>query len=98
MLDGTKLTAPRILVLMVVGGAILEGLGLYGTLVEIGHNGATIPLPGFGYALAHGAIEGAKKSFLGALMGGISSTAAGVTIAIVFGYFVALLSKPKTPK
>ncbi|MBN7772754.1 stage V sporulation protein AE [Clostridium aminobutyricum] len=96
LLDTTKLTAPRVLVLFVVLGAILQGLNLYQPLVDLAGDGATVPLPGFGYALAKGAMEGAKEGFLPAVIGGMKATAAGITVAIVFGYIVALLFNPKS--
>ncbi|MEG1930095.1 MAG: stage V sporulation protein AE [Anaerovorax sp.] len=99
LMDATKLTPPRILVILVVLGAVLGGLGLYEPLVEVGKSGATVPLPGFGYALAKGAIEGAAESgFLGALTGSIKNTAAGITAAVVFGYFIAILFSPKSKR
>lgn len=98
LFDATKLTMPRILVIFVVAGAILTGLGLYEPLVKLAKNGATVPLPGFGYALAKGAMDGAKDGFLGALSGGIKNTAAGVTAAVVFGYIVSLIFSPKSKR
>lgn len=98
LMDKTKLTAPRILVLFVVLGAVLEGLQVYQPLVDLAKSGATVPLPGFGYALAKGAIEGAGKGFLGALTGGIKATAAGVAAAIAFGYLIALVFSPKSKR
>ena len=97
LLDATKLTAPRVLVLLVVSGAVLTGLGWYQPLVELGKTGATVPLPGFGYQLAKGAMDAAAKDgFLGAVTGGIKNTAAGITAAIVFGYLIAILFTPKS--
>lgn len=96
LMDTTKLTAPRILVIFVVAGAILQGLHLYQPLVDLAGNGATVPLPGFGYALAKGAMEGVKEGFLGGLTGAIKDTAAGVTVAIVFGYIIAIIFNPKS--
>ena len=97
LMDGTKLTAPRILVLLVVTGALLTGFGLYQPLVKLAGSGATVPLPGFGYALAKGAIDAvSKEGLMGALTGGIKDTAAGITAAIVFGYIVALCFNPKS--
>ena len=98
MIDATKLTAPRILVIFVVAGAILTGLGWYEPLVKLARNGATVPLPGFGYSLAKGAIDGAKQGFLPMLAGGIKNTAAGVTAAVVFGYIVSLIFSPKSKR
>lgn len=97
LMDTTKLTPPRILVIFVVSGAVLHAFGLYQPLVDLAKTGATVPLPGFGYALAKGAIEEvAKSGLIGALTGGISATAAGVGAAIAFGYFVAIIFSPKS--
>ena len=98
LMDGTKLTAPRILVIFVVTGVVLQALDLYQPLVDLAGNGATVPLPGFGYNLAKGAMEGAKKGFLEAVTGPVNVTAAGVAVAITFGYIVSLFFSPKSPK
>lgn len=99
LMDTTKLTPPRILVIFVVAGAILTGLGIYEPIVNIAKNGATVPLPGFGYSLAKGAMEGAAENgFMGAITGGIKTTAAGITAAVVFGYLIALVFSPKSKR
>jgi stage V sporulation protein AE len=98
LIDTTKLTAPRILVIFIVAGAILTGLGIYEPLVKLANNGATVPLPGFGYALAKGAMDGAKDGFLAAISGGIKDTAAGVAAAVTFGYAIALVFSPKSKR
>lgn len=98
LMDTTKLTAPRILVIFVLTGVVLQAFGLYQPIVDLAGNGATVPLPGFGYNLAKGAIEGAEKGFLEAVTGPIKATAAGVAVAITFGYIVALIFNPKSPK
>ena len=90
------MTAPRILVIFVVSGVVLTAVHLYQPLVELAGNGATTPLPGFGYALAKGAMDGAKDGFIGAVTGAVKATAAGVTVAIAFGYFIALVFNPKS--
>ena len=97
LLDMTKLTAPRILVIFVVSGAVLHLFGLYEPLVDFGKSGATVPLPGFGYSLAKGAMEAvSKQGLLGALTGGLSSTAARIAAAIGFGYLASLTFSPKS--
>lgn len=96
LMDSTKLTAPRILVIFVVSGAVLQGFQLYQPLVDLAGCGATVPLPGFGYALAKGAMEGAKQGLVQAITGGIKATSAGISIAIVWGYIVALVFTPKS--
>ena len=96
LLSFTRLTSARILVLFVVTGVVLGGIGVYQPLVDFAGAGASVPLLGFGNALAKGAIEGAKThGILGAFSGGISRTAAGVSAAILFGWLAALLFRPK---
>ena len=98
LMDATTLTAPRILVIFVVSGIILQAVGLYEPLVKLAGNGATVPLPGFGYNLAKGAMEGAEKGFLEAIMGPLKATSAGIAVAIAFGYVISLIFTPKSPK
>lgn len=96
LMDATKLTPAHILVIFVTAGAILAGLGWYEPLVALGKNGATVPLPGFGYSLVKGAIEEVDKiGLLGAFIGGVKNTSAGITAAIVFGYFISLIFSAK---
>ena len=93
----TRLTPARILVIFVTAGAILTAFGLYKPLIDIGGAGASVPLTGFGYSLAEGAIEGARSDgLLGAITGSIKATAAGIAAAIFFGYLFALIFTPKT--
>ena len=92
----TKLTSARILVGYVTAGVILTALGLYGPLVDFAGAGATVPLSGFGYLLANGVKEAvAEKGFFGAITGGVTAAAGGITAAIFFGYLAAILFKPK---
>ena len=89
----------RILVAFVTTGAILGGLGIYQYLVDFAGAGATVPLTGFGYNLAKGAIKGVKESgIIGAFTGGITASAGGIAAAIFFGYIASLISKPKMKK
>ena len=91
----TKLTNARILVLFVVSGVALTALGVYKPLVDFAGAGATVPLTGFGYSLALGAIEAVNRyGLIGAFVGGITRTAAGITAAVVFGLINALIFKP----
>jgi len=95
LIDKTKLTPARILVCFVVLGVILTAVGVYKPLVDWAGAGATVPLTGFGYALAVGTRKYVEeKGLLGAMSGGLAATAAGVTAAVFFGYLAALLSKP----
>jgi len=92
----TKLTSARILVGYVTAGVILGALGLYKPLIDFAGAGATVPLTGFGYLLAKGAIEGAKtQGILGAFTGGVTAGAAGIAAAVFLGYVAALIFKPR---
>lgn len=97
LLDCTKLTNGKIMVLFLVAGAVLQAIGVYGPIVEFAGAGATVPISGFGYALAKGAMERVTSDgILGAFSGGLSATASGITAAIVFGYLAALIANPKS--
>lgn len=95
----TKITPARILVLFLMIGAILGGFGIYNYIVEWAGAGATIPITGFGNALARGAVTGAKTDGLfGAIAGGLIATSAGIAISIGLSYLVALCTSSKTKK
>ena len=95
----TRLTPARILVLFVTLGVLLGALGLYAPLVDFAGAGASVPLTGFGYSLANGAIDGAmNEGLLGAITGGVKATAGGIAAAVLFGYAFALIFTPKTKK
>ena len=97
IMNRTKLTPAHILVIFVTSGVILGALGIYEPLVKFAEAGATVPLTGFGYALAKGAFEGVDKNgIIGAFTGGIQATAGGVAAAIIFGYIISIVSNPKT--
>ena len=97
LIDKTKLTPARIMVLYVVAGAFLTLFGIYQKVVSFGGAGATVPIIGFGYSLAKGVMKDvSEKGFFGIFTGGISATSAGVCAVILFGYLAALLCKPKS--
>ena len=97
LIDRTKLTPARILVLYVVLGVALGGLGLYKPLVDFAGAGATTPLTGFGYLISKGVREAVdEKGLLGALTGGLDAAAGGIAAAMVFGYLICLIFKGKT--
>lgn len=99
LIDKTKLTPARILVIFVTLGAILGGLGIYQYLVDFAGAGATVPLTGFGNLLAKGAIKKVETDgIIGAFTGGTAAAAGGITSAIFFGYIASLISKPKMKK
>lgn len=92
----TKLTAARILVVYITAGVILSALGLYGPLVRFAGAGATVPLTGFGHALAQGAISGVQEmGLIGAFTGGLTATAGGIAAAVFFGFLAAIFFKPR---
>ncbi|HEY8393277.1 MAG TPA: SpoVA/SpoVAEb family sporulation membrane protein [Thermaerobacter sp.] len=90
-----RFTQGHVMVLFVVLGAIAAGFGIYRPLVELAGAGATLPLPGFGFALVEGALQGAGKGLAGILAGGLSATALGLTIAVLGGLLTAVLFNPK---
>ena len=97
LISRTKLTPARILVIYVTAGVILGAVGLYEPLVRFSGEGARIPLTGFGYALAMGAIEGVKEQgFTGAFTGPVTAAAGGIAAAIFFGYLAAVLFNART--
>lgn len=94
LIDKTRLTPARILVLYVTLGVILTAVGIYKPLVELAGCGATTPLTGFGYSLAEGVRNAVdEKGIIGAFTGGLTGTAGGITAAVVFGYIVSLIFK-----
>ncbi|NMA95480.1 MAG: stage V sporulation protein AE [Clostridiales bacterium] len=99
LIDKTQLTPARILVFFVTSGVILGALGLYEPIVEFAGAGATIPIIGFGNALAKGVIKEVKaQGILGAFTGGVKAVSGGIAAAIFFGYLTALVFDPKTKR
>ena len=96
LIDYTKLTPARILTIYVVAGVALSAIGLYQPLVDWAGAGASVPLTGFGHALAKGIRQAvAEKGLLGVFTGGFTAAAAGLCAAVFFGLLVALVFKPK---
>ncbi len=99
LIDKTKLTPARILVIYVCSGVFLYAVGLFTPLKKFAGAGVTVPLIGFGGLMARGVKEAIDADgFLGILKGGISSTAAGIAAAIVFGFLASLVFKSKPKK
>ncbi len=98
LINYTKITSGKILVYFMLAGLALQSVGLYQYLVDFAGAGATVPISGFGYLLANGAIKGAKNSLFGAFTGGLAAASAGVTAAVTFGYFNALIFRAKTKR
>ena len=96
LIDFTKMTPARILVLYVTAGVALTAVGLYSPLVKFAGAGATVPLTGFGYSLAKGVEEAVGKTgLLGALTGGLTAASGGITAVIVLGLLAAMIFKGK---
>jgi len=98
LIDRTKLTPARILVIYVVAGVFLGALGLYKPLVELAGAGATTPLTGFGYLISEGVRKAVdEKGLIGALTSGLTAAAGGIAAALCFGYLAALIfhGKPR---
>lgn len=99
LIDKTKLTPARILVVFVTTGVILGGLGIYKYIIDFAGCGATVPLTGFGANLAKGTLEAVKENgLLGAFIGGVKASAGGIAAAVFFGYIASLIAKPKIKK
>ena len=99
LIDKTKLTPARILVIFVTTGVVLGGLGIYQYLIDFAGCGATVPLLGFGANLAKGAMEAVQEQgLLGAFIGGVKASSGGIADAVFFGYIASLLAKPKIKK
>jgi stage V sporulation protein AE len=94
--DVFKLTPAHTMTLLVVLGAVADGLGLYDPLVRFAGAGASVPITSFGNSLVHGALEELKKDgWIGVVTGIFKVTSAGISSAIIFSFLAALLIKPK---
>ena len=99
LIDKTQLTPARILTGYVVAGVLLLAVGVYQAVADWGGAGATVPLTGFGYALAKGVEKAvAQQGLLGALTGGLTATSGGIAAAVVFGVVMAALCKPRNKR
>ena len=98
VINFTDLTAGKILVYFMLSGVVLQGLGLYQYLVDFAGAGATVPISGFGYLLANGAIRGAEKGLFGAFTGALTAASAGISAAVGFSFIMAPIFKSKSKK
>lgn len=96
IINFTELTSGKILVMFMLAGIALTALGLYQPLVEFAGAGATVPISGFGYLLANGAMKGAQKGLFQALTGPLAAASAGVSAAVIFSFIMALIFKSHT--
>ncbi len=96
ILDFSKLTPGHIMVILVIAGALLDGLGWYDPLIDFAGAGATVPITSFGNALVHGAMAEAKShGIIGIITGIFEVTSAGVSAAIIFAFLASIIAKPK---
>lgn len=96
LMDLTKLTPGHVMTILVVAGAILDGLGWYDPLIQFAGAGATVPITSFGNALVHGALaETSQYGLLGLITGIFEVTSAGISAAILFGFLSSLLFRPR---
>lgn len=96
IINFTELTAGKILVMFMLAGVALTALGLYQPLVEWAGAGATVPISGFGFLLANGAMKGAQVGLFQALTGSLAAASAGVSAAVIFSFIMALIFKSHT--
>ena len=99
LMEKTKLMPGRIMVLLVVSGAVISFLGWYEPFMEFAGAGASVPLLGFGNILMKGVREAVdEQGFLGLFAGGFKAGAVGTASALIFGYLASLVFKPKMKK
>ena len=99
LMEKTKMLPGRIMVTLVCTGAVLGFLGIYQPLADYAGAGATVPLLGFGNTLWKGMQEAIDQDgFLGIFRGGFTSSAAGISAALIFGYLASLIFNPKMKK
>ena len=99
LIDLTKLTPARILVLYVTLGVLIYAVGLYEPLYSLFGAGVSLPLIGFGANIGRGVHEAVtSEGAIGIISGGMSSSAAGITLALVMGLVTALVFKSKSKR
>ena len=97
LIDLTKLTPAKILVIFVVSGVVLSAVGVWEPLVEFAGAGATVPILGFGHTLAQGTEQAvAQQGFVGIFTGGMTACAGGVSASLIFGFIASLIVKSKS--
>lgn len=96
ILDNTKLTPGHVTSLFVVVGAFLDIFGIYDKFVLYCGAGALLPITSFGHLLVHGAMDIASEMGpLGLAFGIFDLTSAGISVAVVAAFILALIFKPK---
>lgn len=96
LMDLSNLTPAHVMVILVVSGAVLDGLGLYEPLIQVAGAGASVPITSFGNALVHGALAEAKMhGVIGIITGIFEVTSAGISAAIIFSFLAAVVFKAR---
>ena len=99
LIDLTRLTPARILVLYVTIGVLLYAVGVFEPMKKLFGAGITLPLIGFGANIAMGVKEAVDEvGLFGVLSGGLTSSAAGITAALVFGLLLSLIFDTKSKR
>ena len=99
LMEKTKLMPGRIMVLLVVTGAVISFVGWYEPFQEFAGAGASVPLLGFGNTLMKGVKEAVdEQGILGLFSGGLKAGAVGTSAALIFGYLASLIFNPKMKK
>ena len=96
IIDNTKLSAGHVTSMFVVLGVLLDAFDIYDKIINLVGGGALLPITSFGHSLIHAALlRGQEYGFFGLAMGMFDMTATGITSAIGFSFFIALIFKPK---
>ena len=96
LMEKTKMMPGRIMVLLVVTGAVLSALGWYEPFQDYAGAGASVPLLGFGHLLAQGVVQAVDECGLpGAFTGGLTAASGGIAASLIFGVLAALVGKSK---
>lgn len=99
LIDFTKLTPARILVLLVVFGVVIYGVGLWEELFKIFGSGVSVPLLGFGANIGRGVREAVDESgLIGILSGGLCATAAGITLTLFLGLLFSIIGRSRAKR
>lgn len=99
LMEKTKMMPGRIMVLLVITGAIISAFGWYEPFQEFAGAGASVPLTGFGNVLMKGVKEAVgEQGFLGLFAGGFKAGAVGTSAALICGYLASLIFNPKMKK
>ena len=99
LIDLTRLTPARILVIYVCFGVLLGGIGLYKPLFNIAGAGASVPLIGFGANVADGVMKAVdERGVIGVLEGPFTAASVGCSSALIFGYICSVFFKSKSKR